>query len=106
MTKLKDLLEHLAKKIVSKPSSVKVSEAKEDDGTIRLSFSVAPEDMGMIIGKRGKTIMAIRSLVKTAAAKAGKRVFLELEEEGGRNGRKTSVNDQEPLQQADSKGGS
>jgi len=77
---MKDLLEYLAKELVSKPKEVKIEETKEDDGTVHLSLSVSPDDMGMIIGKGGKTIMAIRSLVKTAAAKAGKRVFLELKE--------------------------
>jgi len=41
---------------------------------------VAEEDMGTVIGKQGRTIVAIRSLLKTAAAKAGQHVFLELEE--------------------------
>lgn len=79
---MKELLEYLAKGLVSKPKEVKISETKEEDGTVHLSLSVSPDDMGMIIGKGGKTITAIRSLVKTAAAKAGKKVFLELEETG------------------------
>lgn len=77
---MKDLLEHIAKELVTKPEEVKVTETMEGDGTIHLSLSVAPEDMGLIIGKKGKVITAIRSLVLTAASKAGKRVFLELEE--------------------------
>lgn len=77
---MRDLLEYLVKELVSKPKEVKISESKEEDGTTHLSLSVSPVDMGIIIGKGGKTITAIRSLVKTAAAKAGKKVFLELEE--------------------------
>lgn len=77
---MKELLEYLVKELVTKPKEVKITESKEKDGTIHLSLSVSPEDMGVVIGKEGKTIMAIRSLVKTAAAKAGKRVFLELKE--------------------------
>lgn len=77
---MKKLLEHLAKTLVSKPEEVKIGETKEEDGTTHLSLSVSPDDMGIIIGKGGKTISAIRSLVKTAAAKAGKKVFLELKE--------------------------
>lgn len=77
---MKELLEYLARELATNPKKVKVAETTEDDGTIHLTLSTAPEDMGMIIGKGGKNIMAIRSLVKTAAAKAGKRVFLELEE--------------------------
>lgn len=77
---MKDLLEYLVKELVSKPKEVKITESKEEDGTVHLSLSVSPADMGIIIGKGGKTIIAIRSLVKTAAAKAGKKIFLELEE--------------------------
>ncbi len=77
---MKELLEYLAQKLVSKPKEVRVTENTEADGTIRLTLSTAPEDMGMIIGKGGKTIVAIRSLIKTAAVKSGKKVLLELEE--------------------------
>ncbi|MDP1710376.1 MAG: KH domain-containing protein [candidate division WWE3 bacterium] len=81
---LKELLEYIAEEIVSKPKQVKVSESTEGDGTTRLNLSVAAEDMGTVIGKQGRTIVAIRSLLKTAAAKDGKRVFIELEEKGDR----------------------
>lgn len=78
---MKDLLEYLVRELVSKPKEVKVEEKVEEDGTIHLTFSVAPEDMGLVIGKGGRIISAVRSLVKTAAAKVGKGVFLELKEE-------------------------
>ncbi|NIT04395.1 KH domain-containing protein [Candidatus Saccharibacteria bacterium] len=78
---MKDLLEYLVGEIVSNPKDVKVEESEEEDGTLHLTISVSPEDMGFIIGKNGRTISAIRSLVKTAAAKQGKEVFVELSEE-------------------------
>ena len=77
---MKELLEYLLKLLVTKPKDIKITESKEADGTTLLSFSVAQEDMGIVIGKGGKTISAIRSLIKTAAVKAGKKVLLELEE--------------------------
>lgn len=77
---MKELLKHLVTEIVSQPKKVKIEEVAEEGGITRLTFSVAPEDMGIVIGKNGRTITAIRSLVKTAAAKAGKNVFLELKE--------------------------
>jgi hypothetical protein len=77
---LKDLLEYIVKEIVSEPKKVKVVETAESDGTVHLALSVSEDDMGTVIGKGGRTIVAIRSLLKTAAAKAGQRVFLELEE--------------------------
>jgi len=79
---MKKLLEYLTKEIVSKPKKVKIVESRESDGSVHLSLSVDPEDMGIIIGKGGKTIAAVRSLVKTAAAKKGEKVFLRLEEVG------------------------
>lgn len=77
---LKELLEYIVEGIVSEPKKVKVEESVESDGTVHLMLSVAEEDMGTVIGKQGRTIIAIRSLLKTAAAKAGQRVFIELEE--------------------------
>jgi hypothetical protein len=77
---LKDLLEYIVKEIVSEPKKIKIAETAEADGTVHLALSVAEEDMGTVIGKQGKTVVAIRSLLKTAAAKAGQHVFLELEE--------------------------
>ena len=75
---LKELLEYIVGEIVSKPKKVKVEESAEADGTTHLTLTVAEEDMGTVIGKQGRTIIAIRSLLKTAAAKTGKRVFVEL----------------------------
>jgi len=75
---MKDLLEYLVKEIVSKPKGVKIEEEEDPDGTLKLFITVDPDDMGLIIGKKGNTISAIRSLVKTAAAKQGKEVYVEL----------------------------
>lgn len=77
---MKELLEYLVREIVSKPEKVRVIESKESDETVHLSLSVDPEDMGIIIGKGGKTITAIRALVKATAAKGREKVFLRLEE--------------------------
>jgi predicted RNA-binding protein YlqC (UPF0109 family) len=74
------LVKHLVTSLVSNPKKVKIKTSKEEEGAERITLSVAPDDMGVIIGKKGKTINAIRSLVKTAATKEGRKVFLELEE--------------------------
>ncbi|KKW05560.1 MAG: hypothetical protein UY40_C0015G0006 [candidate division CPR1 bacterium GW2011_GWC1_49_13] len=74
---MKELLSYLVKEIVSEPKKVKVTEEKEGEG-LRLSVEVSPDDMGILIGKKGHTIQAVRSLVKTAAAKKGVNVFVEL----------------------------
>jgi predicted RNA-binding protein YlqC (UPF0109 family) len=76
---MKDLLEFIVKSIVSKPEKVKI--AQEDEGEIsRLVFKVDPEDMGLIIGRQGKIIKAIRTLVRTRGLAGKKKVQLFLEE--------------------------
>ena len=75
---MKDLIEFLAKNIVSDDSKVKVEERAGESGQV-LTLSVAQEDMGQIIGKSGRIIKAIRSLLKIKAIKEGKRVYLDLE---------------------------
>jgi len=74
---MKDLLTYLVKEIVSEPKKVKINEEKEGE-SLRLSIEVSPDDMGILIGKKGHTISAVRSLVKTAASKKGLNVFVEL----------------------------
>lgn len=76
---MKDLLKHLIKSIVNNPDQVKINEEKEE-GFVNLKLSVAQEDMGKVIGKRGKIIKAIRTLLKIPAIKQGARVNVELEE--------------------------
>jgi len=78
---MKELLEDLIKGLVSQPKEVRVEESVGEEGAVHLSFSVAPEDMGLVIGKEGRIISALRFLLKIAATKAGKKVFLELKEE-------------------------
>lgn len=76
---MKKLLEYLVKEIVSQPRKVKIEETVDGD-VVNITFSVAQEDMGLVIGKDGRTISAIRSLLKTAAIKSGKELFIKLEE--------------------------
>lgn len=85
---MKELLEYIVKNIVSKPDAVKIDEQKTADGVL-LNLSVDKEDMGVVIGKEGRIIRAIRSLVRIKAIRDGIRVDLELlEPEGGKFERK------------------
>ena len=70
---MKEVIEVIAKALVDDPSQVKVEETIDGDTTV-CTLSVAEADMGKVIGKSGKIAKAIRSLVKAAASKAGKRV--------------------------------
>lgn len=75
---MKELLEVIARSLVNSPDDVRVSERTEEDGTIVLELSVAPEDMGKVIGKKGRIAKAIRTVVKTAAAKKDEKVFVDI----------------------------
>lgn len=77
---MKELVEFLAKNIVSQPKEARVEETREPSGDT-LKLSVASNDMGKIIGKMGRVIKAIRTLVKIKAIKEGRRVYLELVEQ-------------------------
>ncbi len=70
-------VEHLVKQIVSKPDEVLVEQENINDFTT-LKLKVSAEDMGLVIGKEGKTIRAIRSLVRAKAIKMGIKVNMEL----------------------------
>lgn len=74
---MKDFLLFLLKAIVDKPEEVNVSES-EVDGQINLDSSVAKEDMGKVIGKGGKIIKSIRTLVRIRGIKEGKQINLQL----------------------------
>jgi uncharacterized protein len=75
---MKDLLEYLARGLVEEPDAVQVTEVEEGDGTIVLELSVADDDYGNVIGRGGRTASALRTLVKSAAVKHGRRVFVDI----------------------------
>jgi predicted RNA-binding protein YlqC (UPF0109 family) len=75
---VKDLLEYLAQGLVEHPDAVQVTEVQEDDGTVVLELSVDEDDYGSIIGRGGRTAMALRAVVKAAAAKEQRRVFVDI----------------------------
>ena len=75
---MKDLLEYLAKGLVDNPDAVQVTEVEEDDGTLVLELSVDPDDYGSVIGRGGRTAMALRAVVKVAAVKEQRRVFVDI----------------------------
>ncbi len=77
MVNLKETLIEIARAIVDSPDEVTVVENAEHD-TIHLTLSVAPDDMGMVIGKHGKIAKAIRTVMKAAASTCGKKVNIEI----------------------------
>jgi uncharacterized protein len=75
---MKDLLEYLARGLVEQPDEVAVNEVQEDDGATVLELSVAQDDYGNVIGRGGRTAAALRTIVKTAAARNKHRVFVDI----------------------------
>ena len=74
---MKELVELIAKSLVDQPDMVIVTETA-DDNTINLELTVAPEDMGKVIGKSGRIAKAIRTVVKAAASKGDKKVIVDI----------------------------
>ncbi len=74
---MKELVEYIAKSLVDDPSQVEVTEI-EGATSVILELSVAPEDMGRVIGRSGRVANAMRTLLRVIAAKQGKRVTLEI----------------------------
>ncbi|MEW6144706.1 MAG: KH domain-containing protein [Thermodesulfobacteriota bacterium] len=77
MEKLNELVAFIAKSLVDSPERVEVREVAGEQTAV-LELKVAPEDLGKIIGKQGKTAKAIRTILGAAAAKMKKRAVLEI----------------------------
>lgn len=75
---MKELVEFIVKNLVSCPDDVVVTEVEKDRETV-YNVKIAEEDFGRIIGRSGKVATAIRTVVKTSAKKANKRVFVKFE---------------------------
>ncbi|MDR1378116.1 MAG: KH domain-containing protein [Synergistaceae bacterium] len=80
MANYNELVEFVAKHLVTQPELVNVESSDGENG-IKIMIRVAHDDVGRIIGKRGATINAIRLLAKAAAVKAGERVDVDIVEE-------------------------
>ncbi|MDI6812427.1 MAG: KH domain-containing protein [Desulfitobacteriaceae bacterium] len=76
---MKELVEILAKALVDHPENVSVNQT-DTDKSVHLQLVVAPEDMGKVIGKQGKIANAIRTIVKAAAVKDGRRVHIDIDQ--------------------------
>lgn len=77
MVDLKETLRNIAVAIVDDPESVVVV-SNETETSVNLTLSVAPDDMGMVIGKNGRIAKAIRMVIKAAAAGCNKKVNVDI----------------------------
>jgi predicted RNA-binding protein YlqC (UPF0109 family) len=74
---MQELLEFLVRSIVDEPDGVSV-EAIEDGDALVLELRVAEDDAGQVIGRRGRTISALRTLLRSCGAAADRRVLVDL----------------------------
>jgi predicted RNA-binding protein YlqC (UPF0109 family) len=75
---MRDLLEYLARGLVEHPDDVRVTEVAGDDGSVVLELSVSDDDYGSVIGRGGRTAMALRAVIKAASVKERRRVFVDI----------------------------
>ena len=75
---MKELVEMIASALVDNPDEVVVTET-ETENEIVLKLSVAPADMGKVIGKQGKIAKAIRTVVRDSASKSDKKILVDIQ---------------------------
>ena len=74
---MKEVIEYIAKSLVDNPEEVSVTELEGEQTTV-IELKVAKEDMGKIIGKQGRTAIAMRTILGAASTKMKKRSVLEI----------------------------
>ncbi len=74
---MEELVKFIAQKLVDNPNAVTTTVSETDDETV-ITLSVAPEDMGKVIGKQGRIAKAIRTVVRSASAKLDKKYTVDI----------------------------
>jgi predicted RNA-binding protein YlqC (UPF0109 family) len=75
--RLQDLIAYIASSLVDEPDSVEVNVVDEDRAIV-LELTVAPDDLGKVIGKEGRTARAMRTLLSATSARMRKRAILDI----------------------------
>ena len=73
-----DLVAELARRLVDEPDAVRVEQYEEEDGTLVLELHVAEGDVGKVIGRQGRIVGALRTIVRASGVEAGRRLALEI----------------------------
>jgi len=74
---VEELLAWIARGLVDEPDAVRVERVEEADAVV-LRLSVAPDDVGKVIGRQGRIVRALRTLVRASAVREGRRVLVEI----------------------------
>lgn len=74
---MKEILEFVVREIVDDPDAVQITESHDDRGTL-LSLHVAPDDMGKVIGRGGRTARALRAVIRAAGTRSGEHASVEI----------------------------
>lgn len=75
-----DLVLYLARQLVTEPEAVRVEESEGPEGELVLRLHVAEDDRGMVIGRGGRMVSALRTIARAAGAREDRRVMLEIVE--------------------------
>jgi predicted RNA-binding protein YlqC (UPF0109 family) len=73
-----ELLVYLARSLVDAPDQVSVESFEEDDGTLVLELHVAEDDTGKVIGRGGRTVAALRTVIRACSARHERRVLVDV----------------------------
>lgn len=77
---MKEFIEYIVKQLVDKPEKVRIEESNSDQKTIDIKIEVDKTDIGKIVGKQGKNVNALRTLLTAVAAKDRYRATLQVKE--------------------------
>lgn len=77
---MKEFIEYIVKQLVDKPEQVKVEETNSDQNTFEIKIEVDKNDIGKVVGKQGKNVNALRTLLTAVAAKEKHRATLQVVE--------------------------
>lgn len=75
---MKELVEFVARSLVDNPDEVRVTEAGSDGSSSVLELQVAPDDLGKVIGRQGRTARAMRTLLQAASSRSQRRFTLDI----------------------------
>ena len=78
---MREVFEYIARNLVDEPDKVEVEEFEEDDGTVVIEMTAASDDMGKLIGRRGRIARALRQIARALGTREGVRTHVDIVDE-------------------------